>query len=63
MYDQSNLISDQFVSIKVVCATLDRSKASIYRDIKNGVFPAPIKHGKSSRWLASDLNKMLKRKP
>mgnify|MGYP000054754936 FL=1 len=47
---------DTFVDIKTVCLTLCRSRASIYRDIQRGDFPAPYKLGGSSRWRMSDLN-------
>jgi len=50
---------DTFVDIKTVCATLCRSRASIYRDILRGDFPAPDKLGGSSRWRMSDLNKIV----
>ncbi len=50
---------DSLVDIKTVCATLCRSRASIYRDIKGGTFPEPIKLGGSSRWRLSDLNKII----
>ncbi len=50
---------DSLVNIKTVCATLCRSRASIYRDIQRGDFPEPIKLGGSSRWRMSDLNKII----
>lgn len=50
---------DTLIDIKTVCATLCRSRASIYRDIERGDFPAPIKLGHSSRWRMSDLNKII----
>ncbi|TCL01201.1 AlpA family transcriptional regulator [Shimia isoporae] len=56
---QNQLIVDRFVDIKTVCATLCRSRASIYRDIKRGDFPKPEKRGGSSRWRVSDLNKIV----
>lgn len=51
--------SDTLVDIKTVSAALCRSRASIYRDIERGDFPAPIKLGHSSRWRMSDLNKIM----
>jgi len=50
---------DTLVDLKTVCATLCRSRASIYRDIKRGDFPPPHKLGGSSRWLMSDLNNIV----
>lgn len=52
-------INDRLVDIKTVCATLARSRASIYRDIERGDFPKPIKRGHSSRWRVSDLNRIV----
>lgn len=44
------------VSIKVVSAIFGRSTASIYRDVKAGRFPAPIKIGqRCTRWRVADL--------
>ena len=54
-----NQANDTLVDLKTVCNTLSRSRASIYRDIKRGDFPEPIKLGGSSRWRLSDLNKII----
>lgn len=51
--------ADQLVSIKAVVEILDRSRASIYRDIKKGTFPQPKKVGGSSKWRLSDVNRFL----
>jgi len=58
MQNRANL-NDKLVTIKTVCETLCRSRASIYRDIQRGDFPEPIKLGGSSRWRMSDLNKII----
>ncbi|MEP2890447.1 helix-turn-helix transcriptional regulator [Tateyamaria sp.] len=50
---------DRLVDMKTVCAILCRSRASIYRDIERGDFPAPIKLGHSSRWRQSDLERII----
>lgn len=50
---------DKLVNIKTVCLVLCRSRASIYRDIERGDFPAPIKLGHSSRWRLSDLERII----
>lgn len=47
--------TEPLISLRDVCARLGRSRASIYRDIAAGRFPAPLKVNHSSRWLASDL--------
>ncbi len=44
---------DILLPLTEVCKILARSKASIYRDIKAGRFPAPQKLGGSSRWRRS----------
>ncbi|EDZ46947.1 transcriptional regulator, AlpA family [Rhodobacterales bacterium Y4I] len=60
MHPNSNPQSrDHLIDIKTVCATLCRSRASLYRDIQRGEFPKPIKLGNSSRWRMSDLNKII----
>lgn len=51
--------ADRLIDIKTVCFLLCRSRASIYRDIERGEFPAPIKLGRSSRWRMSHLNKII----
>ena len=58
-HDKQAEIKDRLVDIKTVCATLARSRASIYRDIEWGDFPKPIKRGHSSRWRVSDLNRIV----
>jgi predicted DNA-binding transcriptional regulator AlpA len=47
--------ADQLLNIKHVAQILDRSRASIYRDIAKGEFPAALKVGGSSRWRESDV--------
>lgn len=49
-------ISDSTVSIANIVARLDRSRASIYRDIQRGEFPKPLRLGRSSRWLVSEID-------
>lgn len=46
---------DALIDLKTVCHALSRSRASIYRDIERGGFPAPVKVGHSSRWRSSEL--------
>lgn len=52
---------DKLVSIAAVAAILDRSRASIYRDIAQKVFPKPLKIGRSSRWRMSEVNAYIQR--
>ena len=44
---------DSLVGIATLVEILQRSRASIYRDIKNKTFPKPLKLGSSSRWRLS----------
>jgi predicted DNA-binding transcriptional regulator AlpA len=48
---------------RTLCALLGGSRplnpATIYRLIKKGVLPAPIKVGASSRWLRSEVEACL----
>ncbi|TLP45432.1 AlpA family phage regulatory protein [Cohaesibacter sp. CAU 1516] len=57
--DQSNSPADRLLAIKDVCRILNRSPASIYRDIARGDFPRPIKLGGSSRWRLSTVNDVM----
>lgn len=47
------------VPINVVCAIRGRSPASIWRDVKAGRCPAPVKAGpRCTRWKVSDLRRI-----
>lgn len=52
-------LTDQLLTIKEVSAILKRSRPSIYRDIRKGIFPEPVKIGACSRWRVSDVNVFL----
>ena len=51
------LPNEALVSIDVVCALRERSRASIWRDVKAGRFPAPIRTAglRCTRWLVGDV--------
>lgn len=51
--------TDRLIDKKTVCYLLNRSPASLYRDIQRGEFPAPIKLGHSSRWRMSDVQSII----
>ncbi|TLP43956.1 AlpA family phage regulatory protein [Cohaesibacter sp. CAU 1516] len=55
--------TDCLVSITEVCRLLNRSKASIYRDIKRGAFPRQIKIGYSAKWRMSDIESIIRKSP
>ncbi|MFO7920242.1 MAG: AlpA family phage regulatory protein [Nioella sp.] len=46
---------DTLIGISTLVAMLQRSRASIYRDIKANNFPKPLKLGSSSRWLLCEV--------
>jgi len=45
--------------IKVLSLLLNRSRASLYRDIEAGKIPPPKKVGRSSRWPVGVVRKLL----
>ncbi|ECH9836841.1 helix-turn-helix transcriptional regulator [Morganella sp. B601] len=54
-----SLLEDQFVDMAFITRLLSVSDKWIYRLIKDGVFPKPIKLGRSSRWLQSEIESWL----
>ena len=45
-----------FASIRTVCSITTKSKPTIYRWVKNGLFPAPVRIGPNSvAWRAQDI--------
>ncbi|TDK43986.1 AlpA family phage regulatory protein [Antarcticimicrobium luteum] len=46
---------DSLVRVSTLVEMLQRSRASIYRDINRGVFPKPLKLGNSSRWRLAEV--------
>jgi len=46
---------DNLINIAALVKMLQRSRASIYRDVKAGSFPKPLKLGGSSRWRLSEV--------
>ncbi len=49
-----------FVDIHVVSALLDRSRASVWRDVKAGRLASPFKIGvRSTRWRVGDVRRFL----
>lgn len=52
---------EALVGIATLVEILQRSRASIYRDIKNKTFPKPLKLGSSSRWRLSEVQAAIER--
>lgn len=53
------LIEDQFVDMAFITRLTGLSDKWFYKLIKEGVFPKPIKLGRSSRWLQSEVEAWL----
>jgi prophage regulatory protein len=46
----------QLIRLKEVLAICGRSRSSIYKSIKKGSFPKPVKlQGRSSAWIRSEV--------
>ncbi|MCH6194019.1 AlpA family phage regulatory protein [Serratia sp. X10] len=59
MTTRSSLTEDQFVDMAFITSLLQMTDKWIYKLIKDGVFPKPIKLGRSSRWLKSEVENWL----
>jgi len=59
MASKPSLSEDQFVNMTFITRLLGVSDKWIYQLIKDGIFPKPIKLGRSSRWLQSEVEAWL----
>ncbi|CAM3469669.1 AlpA family transcriptional regulator [Yersinia entomophaga] len=50
-----SLLEDQFVDMAFITKLLKMTDKWLYKLIKDGLFPKPIKLGRSSRWLQSEV--------
>ncbi|QIP57518.1 helix-turn-helix transcriptional regulator [Hafnia alvei] len=50
-----SLLSDQMVDMKFITTLTGLTDKWFYKQMKNGQFPQPVKLGRSSRWLKSEL--------
>lgn len=50
-----SLLEDQFVDMKFITHLTGLSDKWFYKLIQDGEFPKPIKLGRSSRWLNSEV--------
>ncbi|MGI8465885.1 helix-turn-helix transcriptional regulator [Pectobacterium punjabense] len=53
---QPSLLEDQFVDMAFITKLTGLTDKWFYKLIKNGLFPKPIKLGRSSRWLQSEVD-------
>lgn len=56
------LMEDEFIDMKFITRLTGLSDKWFYKLIQEGVFPKPIKMGRASRWLKSDLEEWLQAK-
>ncbi|MBW5850761.1 MULTISPECIES: helix-turn-helix transcriptional regulator [Yersinia] len=55
MMTKATLLEDQFVNMAFITRLTGLTDKWFYKLIKDGVFPKPIKLGRSSRWLKSEV--------
>lgn len=53
------LLNDQFIDIKFITHLTGLTDKWFYKLIQDGEFPKPIKLGRSSRWLKSEVEQWL----
>ncbi|WFQ80473.1 helix-turn-helix domain-containing protein [Xenorhabdus sp. SF857] len=46
---------DKLLNAKQVCKAMSISKPTLYRKIKSGQIPEPLKDGRYSKWKESDI--------
>ena len=59
MYTKPALLEDQFIDMKFITQLTGLSDKWFYKLIKDGDFPKPVKLGRSSRWLKSEVENWL----
>ncbi|HIE4798812.1 TPA: helix-turn-helix transcriptional regulator [Serratia marcescens] len=59
MANEYPLLSDQFVDMAFITRLTGLTDKWFYKLIKDGEFPKPIKLGRSSRWLQSEVHDWL----
>ncbi|MGQ7950347.1 helix-turn-helix transcriptional regulator [Providencia huashanensis] len=56
------LLSDQFIDMKFITKLTGLTDKWFYKLIQDGKFPKPIKLGRSSRWLKSEVENWLQQR-
>ncbi|QIV36276.1 helix-turn-helix transcriptional regulator [Klebsiella pneumoniae] len=54
-----SLLEDQFVNMAYITSLTGLTDKWFYKLIKDDIFPKPIKMGRSSRWLKSEVESWL----
>lgn len=59
MTEQISLLDDQLVDMRFITKLTGLTDKWFYKMIKDGDFPKPVKLGRSSRWLKSEVENWL----
>lgn len=59
MIEQISLLDDQLVDMRFITKLTGLTDKWFYKMIKDGDFPKPVKLGRSSRWLKSEVENWL----
>ena len=54
--------SDILIRLPEVCAIIGLKRATVYKRIKAGDFPLPIKEGSAALWPRKEINTWIRRK-
>ncbi|HBM2900154.1 TPA: AlpA family transcriptional regulator [Klebsiella oxytoca] len=62
MTEQISLLDDQLVDMRFITKLTGLTDKWFYKLIKDGLFPRPIKLGRSSRWKKSEVELWLQQR-
>ncbi|EKN4874354.1 AlpA family transcriptional regulator [Yersinia enterocolitica] len=62
MTTKLSLLEDQLVDMAFITKLLQMTDKWMFKLIKDGTFPKPIKLGRSSRWLQSEVEAWLQKR-
>ncbi|HAV9462147.1 TPA: helix-turn-helix transcriptional regulator [Escherichia coli] len=62
MNTDTPVLNDQFVDMKFITQLTGLTDKWFYKLIQDGIFPKPIKLGRSSRWLQSEVEAWLQQR-
>ncbi|MDU5485445.1 MAG: AlpA family transcriptional regulator [Serratia liquefaciens] len=57
--ENTSLLNDQLVDMKLITAFTGLTDKWFYKLIQDGLFPRPLKLGRSSRWFKSEVEQWL----
>lgn len=62
MIEHISLLDDQLVDMRFITKLTGLTDKWFYKLIKDGLFPRPIKLGRSSRWFESEVEAWLQQR-